>query len=57
MLGTYCDAVAKYQELNGLIDEHGYTEYNAAGSKQVSSYVKRHRAMLGLFLLIPASSD
>ncbi|WP_284641197.1 phage terminase small subunit P27 family [Paenibacillus silviterrae] len=50
VLGTYCDAVAKYQELNGLIDEHGYTEYNAAGSKQVSSYVKAAQSYARLIL-------
>lgn len=40
VLGTYCDAVAKYQEANNLIDQNGYTEINAQGNSVVSAYVK-----------------
>lgn len=40
VLGAYCDAVAKYQEANDLIDQHGYTEVNAQGNTIVSAYVK-----------------
>lgn len=40
VLGTYCDAVAKYQEANDLIDQHGSTEVNAQGNRIVSAYVK-----------------
>ncbi|MBW7452452.1 phage terminase small subunit P27 family [Paenibacillus sepulcri] len=40
VLGTYCDAVAKYQEANDLIDQHGYTEINAQGNRIVSAHVK-----------------
>ncbi|KEQ22867.1 phage terminase small subunit P27 family [Paenibacillus tyrfis] len=40
VLGAYCDAVAKYQHANDLIDEHGYTEVNAQGNKVVSAHVK-----------------
>ncbi|OPA77503.1 terminase [Paenibacillus selenitireducens] len=40
VLGTYCDAVAKYQYANTLIEEHGYTEVNAQGNSVVSAHVK-----------------
>lgn len=40
VLGTYCDAVAKYQHANDLIDQHGYTEINAQGNTVVSAHVK-----------------
>ncbi|MCJ8015238.1 phage terminase small subunit P27 family [Paenibacillus sp. KQZ6P-2] len=40
VLGTYCDAVARYQEANYLIELHGYTEVNAQGNKVVSAHVK-----------------
>ncbi|MNK92915.1 Phage terminase, small subunit [compost metagenome] len=40
VLGTYCDAVARYQEANNLIELHGYTEINAQGNKVVSAHVK-----------------
>ncbi len=40
VLGTYCDAVAKYQDANDLIDKHGYTEINAQGNTVVSAHVK-----------------
>ncbi|AZS17401.1 phage terminase small subunit P27 family [Paenibacillus lutimineralis] len=40
VLGTYCDAVAKYQEANDLIDKHGYTEVNMQGNRVVSAHVK-----------------
>ncbi|MDH6370562.1 P27 family predicted phage terminase small subunit [Paenibacillus sp. PastF-3] len=40
VLGAYCDAVAKYQDANRLIDIEGYTEINAQGNMVVSAYVK-----------------
>ncbi|MDR9857861.1 phage terminase small subunit P27 family [Paenibacillus sp. VCA1] len=40
VLGTYCDAVARYQEANNLIEIHGYTEVNAQGNNVVSAHVK-----------------
>lgn len=40
VLGTYCDAVARYQEANNLIEIHGYTEINAQGNNVVSAHVK-----------------
>lgn len=40
VLGTYCDAVARYQEANDLIEKHGYTEVNAQGNNVVSAHVK-----------------
>jgi P27 family predicted phage terminase small subunit len=38
-LATYCNAVAQYKETSLLVQEHGYTIYNAAGSKVVSPHV------------------
>lgn len=40
VLATYCDAVAKYKELTGMIAEKGYTSYTATGSLTISPYVK-----------------
>lgn len=50
VLGTYCDAVAKYQEANRLIDEHGYTEINAQGNTVVSAHVKLAQSYARLIL-------
>ncbi|WP_039793732.1 phage terminase small subunit P27 family [Paenibacillus elgii] len=40
VLGTYCDAVAKYQHANEQIELFGYTEVNAQGNTVVSANVK-----------------
>ena len=50
VLGTYCDAVARYQEANDLIEKHGYTEINAQGNNVVSAHVKLAQSYARLIL-------
>ncbi len=50
VLGAYCDAVAKYQDANRLIDIEGYTEVNAQGITVVSAYVKMAQSYSRLIL-------
>lgn len=50
VLGTYCDAVAKYQDANRLIDKNGYTEINAQGNTVVSANVKLAQSYARLIL-------
>lgn len=50
VLGTYCDAVAKYQEANQLIELHGYTVISATGAKSVSPYVTMAQGYARLIL-------
>jgi P27 family predicted phage terminase small subunit len=40
VLGAYCDAVAKYQQANDLIEQNGSIEINAQGNTVVSAHVK-----------------
>lgn len=50
VLGSYCDAVTKYQDANRLIDIEGYTEVNAQGNMVVSAYVKMAQSYSRLIL-------
>ncbi|NQX67971.1 phage terminase small subunit P27 family [Paenibacillus alba] len=50
VLGAYCDAVAKYQEANNLIEMHGSTEVNAQGNRIVSAHVKMAQGYSRLIL-------
>ena len=40
VLATYCDAVARYQEVTLKVREEGYTTINAQGTESVSPYVR-----------------
>jgi P27 family predicted phage terminase small subunit len=40
VLAAYCDAVAKHQAMNRLIDVHGYTTVGPGGTDVISPYVK-----------------
>jgi P27 family predicted phage terminase small subunit len=50
VLGIYCDAVAKVQEANRLIDIHGYTETNKSGVQVPSAYVQMSQRYAGIAL-------
>jgi P27 family predicted phage terminase small subunit len=44
VLATYCDAVSRYKETSGYIQERGYTVTNAQGVPTVSPYVKAQQS-------------
>lgn len=50
ILAAYCDAVARYKELSGIIREKGYTTINATGTEAVAPWVKAQQSYARLII-------